>query len=83
MERFLFNLTDGSPVADDEGLELADVAAARKEAVRFLADALRHKGDEFWRDGRWTLTVSDARGLVMFSIFVDAVASAAVGPVYP
>lgn len=78
MERFLFSLADGDPHIDDEGLALPDVRAARLEAARFLGDALHARAEEFWRDGRWVLTVTDAQGLVLFSIYVDAVAAAAM-----
>ena len=80
MEQFLFNLSDGAPNLSEERVDLPDVAAARGEAARILSDALKLHSEEFWRDGRWVLTVSDARGLVLFSIYVDAIASAAVGP---
>ncbi len=80
MERFLFSLSDGVPHPDEESVDLPDVAAARGEAARVLSDALKLRSEEFWRDGRWVLTVSDERGLVLFSIYVDAIASAATGP---
>ncbi len=80
MERFLFTLSNGDPHLDDEGIDLPDLTAARREAARFLSDALKYRSDEFWRDGRWTLTVTDARGLVLFSIYVDSVLAAATSP---
>ena len=79
MEQFVFTLSDGVPALDEDRFELADVTAARNEAARVLSEALKTHAREFWRDGRLVLTVSDERGLVLFSIYVDAIASAATG----
>jgi hypothetical protein len=40
MPRFYFNSTDGGRYCDPEGVQLADEAAARREAIRYLAELL-------------------------------------------
>jgi hypothetical protein len=41
MPRYFFNLKDGHTSLDEEGTELADIHAARREAVTFAGQTLR------------------------------------------
>ena len=41
MPRYFFHLNDGHTALDAEGTELADLNAARQEAVRFSGEVLR------------------------------------------
>ena len=44
MTRYFFDICDGDQLtADDEGMELPDIAAAQEEAARSLADLARDR----------------------------------------
>ena len=78
MPRFYFHTEDGQPQRDREGLELPDVASARREATLAVGDLLRERADELWRDGILRVCVTDDEGLTLFFIDVSATASPAV-----
>lgn len=61
MPRYFFDIKDGEDVPDDEGAVLADLAAARLEAVRYSAEVLREMPDRFWNCEEWTMTVREGR----------------------
>jgi hypothetical protein len=71
MARFYFNVDDGKePAVDDLGVELPDLAAARKEAAMFAGEMLKDGPDEFWNVQGWRMAVTDAAGLTLFTIEV-------------
>jgi hypothetical protein len=70
MALFYFNIDDGEQSAEEMGVELADVAAARKEAAVLAGEMLRDRPDQFWDARAWRVAVSDAAGLTLFTIDV-------------
>ena len=71
MPHFHFNLTDGVADPDVEGFELPDLATARLSAVRFMGQWLIDNSADFWSDGERLLTVTDDRGLSLFTLRVS------------
>ena len=74
MPRYFFHIYDDVIVHDDEGMELADVAAARREAVAGIREMMCDQV----RKGRLVLhhriEVEDAGGApVLILAFADAV----------
>jgi hypothetical protein len=72
--RYFFHIYDDVIVEDDEGMELADVAAARREATAGIREMMCDQV----RNGRLVLhhriEVKDAAGDAVFTIvFADAV----------
>jgi hypothetical protein len=68
MPRFYFDVHDGVSKIDTEGTVLADIAHARVYAATMagklgLSDATRS-----WSGEKWTLSVRDEEGFVLFSI---------------
>jgi hypothetical protein len=58
--RYYFNVKDGALIHDDEGMELADMDAVKKEAIQSSADMLKgHHGQNFWTGEPWLLWVTD------------------------
>jgi hypothetical protein len=54
--RYFFNIKDGRISLDNEGTELADIQAARKEAVTFSGTVLRDgAGESLWAGQPWQL----------------------------
>jgi Domain of unknown function (DUF6894) len=76
MPRYYFNLEDGKRLLDDEGLDLPDLDAARKEALRASNELLRAgpKGD-FWNGSYWRMWVTDepnGEGRTIFTLRFSA-----------
>lgn len=72
MPRYFFNTIDGDRFHDDEGVDLADDTAARREALVLLGEVLRERGDAFWKTGRFTLSVVDEDGGTVASLTTEA-----------
>jgi hypothetical protein len=77
MPRYFFDIVDGKDFPDLQGSEFADLFAARMEAVRYSAEVLREMPERFWNNEKWTMTVSDADRIPLFTLkFLAEVASA-------
>jgi hypothetical protein len=58
--RYYFHVKDGATTFDDEGMELPDVAAVKKEALLISADLIKDGvGPHFWTGRPWILFVTD------------------------
>ncbi len=68
MARFYFNTLDGEAVADAEGVELPDIAAAQVEAVRLTGELLREHAEHFWATRNFAVTVTDEQGSALFVV---------------
>jgi len=79
MPRFHFHAEDGGGYPDEEGVELAGLSDARRQAVRMLGELLREQPDRFWEAGGLVLTVTDDRGLVLFVLDASATLAPAAG----
>ena len=77
MPRYFFHIADGDAFHDEEGTDLPDALAARKEGTRVAAAWLRDHPNDIWADGDLTVTVQDHRGLTLFLVTVSGHASAA------
>lgn len=60
MPRYYFHTENGDRVRDDQGEELADLDAARNEALTVLGEILRYRGSAFWTTGSFSVIVTDA-----------------------
>ena len=68
MPRFHFNVYDSVCVLDPEGTELADLQAARVEAVRYAGALLADDAQRVAAGVNWRMEVTDDTGLVLFRI---------------
>ncbi|MER2198520.1 DUF6894 family protein [Methylobacterium brachiatum] len=55
MARYFFDVIDGRTISDEVGLDLADLAALRREAMRLLPEIAR---DEMHNDDRDVQTLA-------------------------
>ena len=78
MSRYYFHVRDGESFIDLQGTELPDLAAARREAVRFASSLLADKPDKFWDSSEWTLRVADQTDLTLFELTFFATESPAI-----
>jgi hypothetical protein len=72
MPRYFFHLDDDRWGRDDEGVELADLKTAGRDALTLLADVARERPATLWRPGGRQLTCTDARGRALFTLKIDA-----------
>lgn len=78
MERYFFHIDYGVLEHDGEGTPFPSLADARANAVALLSELLRDAGDEFWAKPNITITVTDAAGLVLWTLDASGQASAAM-----
>jgi len=72
MPRFHFNVQDGASSPDEEGTDLPDLEAARMSATALAGELLKDNARAFWQCPEWQLTVTDDRGLALFTVHVLA-----------
>ncbi|MCW6510867.1 DUF6894 family protein [Lichenifustis flavocetrariae] len=68
MPRYFFNVKKDNRPPDTVGVELASAVEARLEAVRTMGEDLKDNPSAFWDDEEWQISVSDERGLVLFTL---------------
>lgn len=59
MPRYYFNVKDGVTLLDDEGHEVDDLAAARREALVSAGEMLANSDGHFWTGEPWCMWVTD------------------------
>ena len=79
MERFHFTLEDGERYPDDTGTLLADLNAARGEALKVLTEAVLNWPDDFWRTHHYSVAVTNQDGLALFTLHLSVQEAAAMG----
>jgi hypothetical protein len=72
MPRYHFHVADGRDYPDLQGTELADLAAARYEALRFTGSLLADHEHNFWNGADWSMRVTDAIDLTLFTLNFSA-----------
>ena len=68
MARYFFDVHDGDDYPDEEGVELAGVEAARREAVHYAGQLLVDGSERFWDGSDWRMVVRNATGSVVFTL---------------
>ena len=68
MPRYYFHVKDGKEFRDLQGTDLVDLAAARREALRFTGDLLNEQQNGFWTGEDWAMDVTDHAGIPIFKL---------------
>ena len=63
---------------DDEGFEFASIHEAKCQAVMYAGSLLRDSVETFWDSGDFELTVTDDRGLILFTMRLVAIEAPAI-----
>ena len=71
--RFFFNQLDGAFKPDDQGIELATIAEARLEAVRYAGEVMRDHPTIVWAGEDFRIQVTDDTQLLLFTVIVVGV----------
>ncbi len=59
MPRYTFRLEGAWPAADPLRMDLSDLRAAKKEALRIASEVVANADDSFWNDGTVVIGVSN------------------------
>lgn len=73
MPRYFFHTLNGSSDQDEVGVELPDVAAARREAIRYGGSLLQDDPDIMAGAGSLRIEVIDERGYFCTAILIQTV----------
>ena len=65
MPRFYFNILECGSCADVSGTDLADVATARQEGIRFVGSLLAEEAIRRELGGNWALEITDSADRVV------------------
>jgi hypothetical protein len=76
VSRYYFHVQSNVRQTDENGLELTDDIEARRQAIRAAGDMLKEYPEEFWGSRPWSVTVTNAAGLVLWELYLDGVAAA-------
>jgi len=77
MPLYHFNVVDGISAPSVKILNLPNSEAAKDQAVTFTGEMLKVIDGSFWDESHWRLDVTDERGLILNTIMVQGVESAA------
>lgn len=72
--RFFFSASD-EPEADDYGVEVDDLAAARRLAIQYAGAIIKDQPDVLETGQAFNVAVTDERGALLFLITVAAIDS--------
>lgn len=78
MPRFHFNIFDGYASWDEQGTELDNYEAARRQAIALAGTVLVEESREPQVGNEWRVEVTDARGLILYRLDIMIAAAAAV-----
>lgn len=77
MARYFFHVQTNVRISDQDGTELDGPIEARREAIRTCGEIMQGAPESFWDSRPWSVTVTDATGLILWEVFMDGFASAA------
>ena len=78
MNLFFFHVQDHLSQPDVEGTELSSLKEARFEAIRLAGSMMLNETEMFLGNEVWSLNVSDAEGLQLFSYTIFGLDSPAI-----
>jgi arginine/ornithine N-succinyltransferase beta subunit len=71
MAIYHFDILDAGPSIPCDGQEMSSLDEARRIALKYAGSVLAEQNPSFWQQGKWQMTVSDARRIPLFSISVS------------
>ena len=79
MTEFVVTACRGNDPPEATRVDLPDIMAARREAVRYAGELLIDETGGFDRSEQWTVTIADAAHLVLFTMSILWTVSPALG----
>ncbi len=83
MPRYYFHVYDGIALQDHEGTELADLNAARKEALQVADGLLGSAARRADLGEEWRIEVTNQSGTLLFSMDFIVAEMEAIPPFFP
>ena len=83
LPRYFFHLTHSEDVRDEAGIELAGLHSAKCHAVKMIADDLCKTPEKFWVNEAYNVSVTNDRGLALFSVEMLSVAAPVLRTIKP
>ncbi|MBI0474421.1 hypothetical protein D9601_03455 [Sphingomonas sp. MA1305] len=77
MPRFFFHTETDKRFTDMEGTEFPTFREARHDAIRLSGVLLKDAPESFWGSRPWSITVTDAVGLILWTLEIDGQTSPA------
>ncbi|WP_313540308.1 DUF6894 family protein [Sphingomonas sp.] len=78
--RYFFHIRDGRDLPDDEGMNFNTLQDALRQAIESAGALIKDSADHLWPGEEWSMTVTDAAGLVLCALqFTSTLAPAGVG----
>lgn len=77
MALFFFHTETDRRVTDTEGLEFPSYIEARREGIRTAGQMMQDVPEIFWGSRPWSVSVTDADGLILWEIQLDGQTSPA------
>jgi hypothetical protein len=75
MPRYFYNVDDGASIPDRDGIELADLKAAKCEAIKYAGRLICDAHTSFWHMDDWRLTVTNEDHLTLFTLIFASIDS--------
>jgi hypothetical protein len=72
MAMYYINIRTDSHVASRTEYEADDLTKLRIELARFVGEVLKDHAELLWQDETWQVDVTDASGLILYVIRLDA-----------
>jgi hypothetical protein len=77
MALFFFHTETDHRVTDTEGIEFPSYIEARREGIRTAGQMMQDVPEIFWGSRPWSVSITDADGLIMWEIHLDGQTSPA------
>lgn len=83
MSLYYFHLTPAQYSDRVSGVELANLQQAKTYAVKLMTEDLAQTPDKLWTNDGYSVTVSDERGLHLFTLDISATLAPVLYPTKP
>jgi hypothetical protein len=77
MTTYFINLRTESHIAIAAEVEMESLTELRVEVASFVGQVLKDHAEQVWVDQDWKVEATDARGLILYSMYITALKSAA------
>jgi hypothetical protein len=77
MTTYFINLRTESHIGSATEVEMESLTELRVEVARFVGQVLKDHAEQVWVDEDWKVEATDANGLILYSMYITALKSAA------
>jgi hypothetical protein len=77
MPTYFINLRTESHITGATEVNMATLTDLRIEVARFVGQVLKDHAEQVWADEEWKVEATDANGLILYSMYITAMKSAA------